>query len=309
MTADDPQLADLLDNYLSQLHAGQRPDRAALLREHPGLAPTLKCLEALNGLVPAASDDFVEPPDPFDDSLPRDFGPYELLAEIGRGGMGVVYKARQKALDRTVAVKMILATHLASPEHIRRFQVEAWAAARVRHANIMQIHDVGQHHGQHFFTMEYIEGESLAQRIAHGPLDFEAVARLVTAVARAVDHLHAHGIVHRDLKPSNILLDCDGQPYVTDFGLAKVFVPGSEATATGVIAGTPSYMAPEQAAGRSAEVGPAADIYSLGAILYELLTGGPPFRAKPAWTRSWTSSAASRAIRGSSTRKCRGAWS
>ena len=210
--------------------------------------------------------------------LPRDFGPYELLEEIGRGGMGVVYKARQKALDRIVAVKMILATHLASPEHIRRFQVEAWAAARLRHANITQIHDVGQHHGQHYFTMEYIEGESLAQRIARQRLSFDAIVRLLSIVARAVDHLHAQGVVHRDLKPSNILLDRDDQPYVTDFGLAKVFVPGSEATATGVIAGTPSYMAPEQASGHSSEVGPATDIYSLGAILYELLTGEPPFR-------------------------------
>ena len=206
-----------------------------------------------------------------DQDLPRDFGPYELLEEIGRGGMGVVYKARQKALDRIVAVKMILATHLASPEHIRRFQVEAWAAARLRHSNITQIHDVGQHHGQHYFTMEYIEGESLAQRIARQRLSFDAIVRLLSVVARAVDHLHAQGVVHRDLKPSNILLDRDDQPYVTDFGLAKVFVPGSEATATGVIAGTPSYMAPEQASGHSSEVGPAADIYSLGAILYELL--------------------------------------
>jgi serine/threonine-protein kinase len=301
---DDPHLADLLDDYLSRLQGGERPDRAALLTEHPELAASLKCLEALDGLVPLAASDFaglsdgmtdvlpVAPDDSLPDgaetvsySLPRDFGPYFLLEEVGRGGMGVVYKARQKALDRIVAVKMILPTHLASPEHIRRFQVEALAAARVRHSNITQIHDVGQHHGQHYFAMEHIAGESLAQRIARPangtdaapPLSFDDIARLLTTIARAVDHLHAHGIVHRDLKPSNILLDSDGQPYVTDFGLAKVFVPGSEATATGVIAGTPSYMAPEQASGRSAEIGPAADIYSLGAILYELLTGGPPF--------------------------------
>ena len=243
------------------------------------MAASLKCLEALQGLVPAASaDSDLDPPAFEDQDLPRDFGPYELLEEIGRGGMGVVYKARQKALDRTVAVKMILATHLASPEHIRRFQVEAWAAARLRHSNITQIHDVGQHHGQHYFTMEYVEGESLAERIARQRLSFDAIVRLLSVVARAVEHLHAQGVVHRDLKPSNILLDRDDQPYVTDFGLAKVFVPGSEATATGVIAGTPSYMAPEQASGHNSEVGPAADIYSLGAILYELLTGEPPFR-------------------------------
>ena len=276
---DDPELLGLLDDYLSKLQAGQHPDRAALLREHPELASSLKCLEALEGLAPAAgSEADLDSLLAEEQELPRDFGPYELLEEIGRGGMGVVYKARQKSLDRIVAIKMILATHLASPEHIRRFQVEATAAARLRHANITQIYDVGQHHGQHYFTLEYIEGESLAQRIARQRLPLDAIVRLMGVVARAVDHLHAQGVVHRDLKPSNILLDRDEQPYVTDFGLAKVFVPGSEATTTGVIAGTPSYMAPEQASGRSAEVGPATDIYSLGAILYELLTGEPPFR-------------------------------
>ena len=173
-------------------------------------------------------------------------------------------KAKQKGLDRVVAIKMILATHLASPEHIRRFQVEAWAAARLRHSNITQIYDVGQQHGQHYFTLEYIEGPSLAERIARQRLSFDAVVRLLSLVARAVDHLHAQGVVHRDLKPSNILLDRDDQPYVTDFGLAKVFVPGSDATATGVIAGTPSYMAPEQASGHSSEVGPAADTTAWG---------------------------------------------
>jgi eukaryotic-like serine/threonine-protein kinase len=275
---DDPQLLELLDDYLSDLQAGKRPDRVALLSAHPELSAAVKCLDALDGLAPMPSNDDLDRWAPDDQILPRDFGPYELLAEIGHGGMGVVYKARQKQLDRIVAVKMILATHLASTEHIRRFQVEAWAAARLRHSNITQIHDVGQFHGQHFFTMEYIEGESLAQRIARQRLSFDDTARIVGTVARAVDHLHAQGVVHRDLKPSNILLDGDDQPYVTDFGLAKIFVPGSEATATGVIAGTPSYMAPEQASGRNAEVGPAADIYSLGAILYELLTGEPPFR-------------------------------
>ena len=148
--------------------------------------------------------------------------------------------------------------------------------------------------------MEYIEGESLAQRLARGPVHVQTAVRLLGAVARAVDHLHQQGIVHRDLKPSNILLDREGEPYVTDFGLAKVFVPGAAMTATGVIAGTPSYMAPEQASGRSVEVGPAADVYSLGAILYELLTGRPPFREENRWTRCWRSWPASRPCRGSS---------
>ena len=219
-------------------------------------------------------------------ALPRDFGPYELIREIGRGGMGVVYEARQKGLDRSVAVKMILASHLASPELVRRFQAEAKAAARLRHSNIVHIHEVGQLHGQDFFAMEYIDGQSLAERIAQGPVDVPTAVRLVATVARAVEHLHQQGIVHRDLKPSNILLDSDGQPYVTDFGLAKVFVAGSDMTATGVIAGTPSYMAPEQASGRRAEIGPATDVYSLGAILYELLDRRAAVpRGNARWTR------------------------
>ena len=214
--------------------------------------------------------------------------------------MGVVYKARQEDLDRVVAVKMILASHLASADQVRRFQAEARAAAKLRHSHIVPIHEVGQLNGQDFFTMDYIEGQSLAQYIeekkgqvqlcddqrwrsvpAFGP--FRQMTCPLSrpcdrsAVARAVEYLHAQGIVHRDLKPSNILLDAQGEPYLTDFGLAKMLEPETQLTATGVIAGTPAYMAPEQAAGRGKEVGPASDIYSLGAILYELLTGQPPF--------------------------------
>ncbi len=274
---------DLLDEYLARLQAGEAPDRDALLREHPELESVLDCLESLEGMAPSpgartmgSKDDTVDIV-PSMGQLPRAFGEYELLAEIGRGGMGVVYKARQASLDRVVAIKMILGNHLASPEHVRRFQTEAKAAARLRHSHIVPIHEVGQLNGQDYFVMENIEGESLAQRIVRAKVDVETAVRLVAAVARAVDHLHQEGILHRDLKPSNILLDADGQPFVTDFGLAKVFQPGSEVTATAVIAGTPSYMAPEQATGGGSSVGPAVDIYSLGAILYELLTGRPPF--------------------------------
>ena len=195
--------------------------------------------------------------------------------------MGVVYEARQKDLDRSVALKMILAGHLASPELVRRFQAEAKAAARMHHSNIVHIHDVGQLNGQDFFVMEWIDGQNLGERIAKGPVNPADAVRWLTKVARAVEHLHKQGLIHRDLKPSNILLDADEQPFVTDFGLAKVFLnSGSEMTATGIVAGTPSYMAPEQASGRRAEIGPATDVYSLGAILYELLTGRPPFRAE-----------------------------
>lgn len=281
----DENALNLLDAYLAQLQAGERPDRSTLLQEHPELASALECLEALEVLAPPGNgsptpNNHAADTSPSMSDLPRDFGPYELIREVGRGGMGVVYEARQKGLDRSVAVKMILASHLASPDLVRRFQAEAKAAARLRHSNIVHIHDVGQLNGQDFFAMEYIEGLSLAQRITQGPVDVPTAVRLVATVARAVEHLHQQGVVHRDLKPSNILLDSDGHPYVTDFGLAKVFVGGSDVTATGVIAGTPSYMAPEQAAGRRAEIGPTTDVYSLGAILYELLTGVPPFRAE-----------------------------
>ncbi len=281
---DDPQAVELLDRYLSRLQAGERPDRRAVLRARPDLASALDCLDALEGMAPeeAAVEAADAPGTPAPPSglvgLPAEFGQYELLEEIGRGGMGVVYKARQKGLDRLVAVKMILAGQLAAPDHVRRFHDEARAAAQLQHAGIVHVHEVGELHGQHFFAMEYVEGESLARHAAAGPMDFARAVGLMTAVARAVDHLHRQGILHRDLKPSNILIDSEGRPHVTDFGLAKTLADDSQPTATGVIAGTPSYMAPEQASGRRAELGPAADVYSLGAVLYELLTGQPPFR-------------------------------
>jgi len=228
------------------------------------------------GFPPPAPDPSVhEVPGPVAEA---DFGRYALMEEIGRGGMGVVYKARQKDLDRFVAIKMILASHLASPKQVERFYAEARAAARVQHPNIVVIHEVGQCRGQHYFAMEYVAGGGLPRLIEHGPLPPEAAARHVLTVARAVEHLHAQGIVHRDLKPSNILLDEAGQPYVTDFGLAKMLESAGNSTKTGAIVGTPSYMAPEQAAGRVSAVGPRSDIYSLGAILFELLTARPPFR-------------------------------
>jgi WD40 repeat protein len=201
---------------------------------------------------------------------------YELIEEIGRGGMGVVFKARDIRLGRVVALKMILGGALARPEDLQRFENESAATAQLQHANIVALYEVSAYENQPYFSMEYISGTSLAERAALGPLPGPRAATYLEATARAVDYAHSRGIIHRDLKPGNILLDENDQPKVTDFGLAKLIATDSGQTRTGAVLGTPSYMPPEQAAGRR-DLGPAVDIYSLGAILYELLTGKPPF--------------------------------
>ncbi|HEX4142180.1 MAG TPA: serine/threonine-protein kinase [Pirellulales bacterium] len=277
----DERLCELLDRYVGALQAGDDALRETLAREHPQIARLAGCLHALDSLARPpgeAASATVAAGDPTP-TISSQFGKYELLAEIGRGGMGVVYKAGQTDLGRSVALKMILASRLASPGDVRRFQREARAAGSLRHPHIVGIHEVGECHGQHYFTMDFIAGEDLARRLARGPIDAETAARLLLPVARAVDYLHTAGMLHRDLKPSNILIDERQQPFVTDFGLAKFFQSEDERTETGMILGTPSYMSPEQAAGRGTEIGPRSDVYSLGAILYEMLTRRPPFTA------------------------------
>jgi serine/threonine protein kinase len=203
---------------------------------------------------------------------------YEILREIARGGMGVVYEARQVGLNRPVAVKVILHGALASGADRRRFATEAAAAAKLKHPNIVVIHEVGDHAGQPFFSMEYVAGESLAKITRARRLPAEQAARYVADVARAVQFAHEHGVLHRDIKPSNVLIDETGRVRVMDFGLAKEVDADDKLTVTGQLLGTPSYMAPEQITGPASAIGPACDVYGLGALLYELITGQPPFR-------------------------------
>jgi len=212
--------------------------------------------------------------------FPRRFGSYRLLSKIAVGGMGVVYKAKQKEPSRVVALKMIRARLLCGQTEAQRFAAEAQSVASLDHSNIVPLYEVGEHRGRHFFTMRFIEGGSLKTHLPRLKNDQSKSTQILITVARAVHHAHLHGIVHRDLKPTNILLDAEDRPYVSDFGLAKNLGQDQDVTQTGALLGTPAYMAPEQATGQQSRGSEAADIYSLGAILYELLTGAPPFAAQ-----------------------------
>ncbi len=291
----DERLARVLEEVNCQRRNGQAVNLDVLAQQHPDLIDELRQLLAVVQFAdacafpePNGAATVVQPPSLAPSSpLPRPFGAYELLEELGRGGMGVVYKAWEKSLQRLVALKMILRGEHASSADLSRFQTEAQAAAGLSHPNIVPVYQVGEQGGQAYFCMKYVAGTTLAERVKSGPLPPRDAARYLVAIAHAVQHAHQKGILHRDLKPANVLLDADDQPLVTDFGLAKQVEGGQSLTGTGAILGTPSYMAPEQAGGSfsgefqagAKTIGPAADIYSLGAILYELLTGRPPFLA------------------------------
>ncbi|MEQ8209061.1 MAG: serine/threonine-protein kinase [Lacipirellulaceae bacterium] len=293
-TERDERLAAILQE-VTDANSADRPHLDDLIREHPDLAEDLRELWGAVMVVDAvaANSSQVGKPDLpetvnlaslGEDSAsggahpPKRLGDFELLEEIGRGGMGVVYRAQQVSLDREVAVKVMLGGASASADDQARFRSEAEAVARLDHPRIVPIYETGTESGWRYFGMKLITGDTLAQRIAAGPMPQREAARLVMQVARAIHYAHTRGVVHRDLKPANILINTEGTPNVSDFGLAKRSQTDHTLTTTGAILGTPSYMAPEQAAGGRGTVGPACDIYSLGTILYALLTGRPPFQ-------------------------------
>src|SRR5882757_7692153 len=215
------------------------------------------------------------------------FGPFRLLSEVARGGMGVIFRARQRDPDRVVAVKMILPFRLHAPEIVRRFRVEAEAVAKLNHPNILPVYEAGERDGIPYFSMRLTEGGNLSEAMPHVAGQTRQSVNLLLTVARATQHAHDRGILHRDLKPANILIDADGTAYVADFGLAKVLEPAADAisiTQSNAGLGTPHYAAPEQSAGSGGALTPAVDVYSLGAILYEMLSGRPPFSGATAYT-------------------------
>jgi WD40 repeat protein/tetratricopeptide (TPR) repeat protein/tRNA A-37 threonylcarbamoyl transferase component Bud32 len=281
--------------YLEGVRAGQPADRAVILARHPDLAADLESFFAdedrVMGLAqsvlarPCGGEGIsgnVTGPDGADLQLNpgADFGPYELIEEIAKGGMGIVFKARQKKLGRIVALKTIRPTAFKTDsDAMNRFRIEAEAVARLDHPRIVPIYEMGEHDGFPFISLKLIGGGDLERHATRFKDDYRAIARLMKEVARAVHYAHLRGVLHRDLKPSNILLDEDDQPHVTDFGLAKCVESDSGLTHTGLILGTPSYMAPEQVSGHRSQVTTAVDVYGLGAVLYKLLSGRPPFHS------------------------------
>lgn len=280
----DERLAKLLADLAEASRRGDAPNIDAVVSAHPDLAAELRELWATAQIA----EEFARRTTPWREtpappvnsgSLPRTFGDYELLEEVGRGGMGIVYKAYQKSLQRTVALKLILRGDLATPADRARFQTEGRAAGLLSHPHIVPVYDAGECDGQAYFSMRFVAGRTLASLLAERPLRPRAGVELLLPICRAVQHAHEQGVLHRDLKPSNILIDASGQALVTDFGLAKRVAGPEGLTQSGAVLGTPAYMAPEQVSGSRGTPSAASDVYSLGVILYEILTGRPPFQA------------------------------
>lgn len=283
----DERIMRILETLLERARSGQPLEMEQLLETDPDIAAEVRQLWATMAVVEDLSLSGEDAPNVAQADTVRDYSQirlpgYEILEEIGRGGMGVVYKARQRSLNRTVAVKMLLSGSIATPTNQLRFQSEAESAGGLDHPHIVSVFEIGEFEQQPFFSMPLIDGTTLSKRIADGPLTNRDAAELMIPICRAVGYAHRQGILHRDLKPSNILIDRSGTPFVSDFGLAKrVHTDGQQEhslTETGAILGTPGYMAPEQAAGERGEVSTVTDVYSLGAILYASTTGRPPFQ-------------------------------
>jgi tetratricopeptide (TPR) repeat protein len=274
---EEPQLDEYLQRFPAHTEALRR--QLQLHRALQDSAPLAGLLPSGTSATLAVANALSRRASPGNGSAFPTIPGYEIESELGRGGMGVVYKARQLRPQRIVALKMIRAGAYADAHELARFRAEAEAVARLQHANVVQVYEVGEHQGLPYFSLEFCTGGSLAERLKGAPLQPPEAARLVEIVARAMQEAHQHHIIHRDLKPANVLLLEDGTPKVSDFGLAKKLDQAGGPTQTGAILGTPSYMAPEQARGRTQDVGPAADVYALGAVLYECLAGRPPFKA------------------------------
>jgi len=265
MKNQDERLALLLAQLTDQAQLGEAVEIEEVCCQHPDLADELRQLwgavMVANAAVrPSAIQTLGHAGDTLSltTELPCQFGDYQLVEEIGRGGMGVVYRACQTNLRRDVAVKMILRGQLASAADRERFQTEAESAARLTHPGIVPVYEVGEIEGQPYFSMKLVAGSTLAQRLAAGPVPVQEAVQIMAKVSWAIDHAHRQGVLHRDLKPSNILIDEDGEPHVSDFGLAKLFTDTASLTRSGSVLGTPAYMAPEQASAHGARIGPAS---------------------------------------------------
>lgn len=291
-TEHETQLIALLQELTDELRQGLVPDVERAARRHPELADELRDLWATARIAEELAAPLKETaawsssshhglshkPTLLEVGTLR-LGNHQLLEELGRGGMGVVYRALELEHGRIVALKCLLRGESAGANDLARFRAEAAAAAKLAHPHIVPLHYVDEHEGQPYFVMTYIDGTTLAKRLADGPMTATEAAKLLVQVSRAVQHAHCQGVLHRDLKPSNILLDRDGEAYIGDFGLAKLIDVDGSLTQSGAILGTPSYMSPEQASRNWGPIGPPSDVYSLGAILYQMLTGRPPFQA------------------------------
>lgn len=280
----DQSLANLITELADRSNAGDKVELEAACKKYPQFESDLRDLWGTIVVTRAAADEMATRSFSPDSDIripglevPYDLGKYVLEEEIGRGGMGIVYRATRKSDQNQIAIKMILRGDFASAVERERFQAEAEAAARLTHKNIAPIYEIGEHEGLAFFCMKLIDGGTLTEKLASGPLSARTAGTIMADLSDAISYAHSQGVLHRDLKPSNILLDSDGHAYVVDFGLAKQNSSRASLTRSGAILGTPAYMSPEQAAGAKGEVGDVSDVYSLGAILYHMLTGRPPF--------------------------------